>query len=211
VRRVSFTSFPGLRVKALLSLPEDSGGARRLPALLVADHRRGIPVWGNEQPLELNQWGDRAVLIVETIDRGSRVLERNLRSFSDDDAVHHMKRQAMVMGTTIESMQVYEILRSIELLRGLAFVDPQAITLAGRYDMAVNALYASLLDGSVARVVMTSPTGSHRYGPHYLGVLRYTDVRQVAELEASRVRLHGERPPELAKLAACDSLPDCLR
>lgn len=117
----------------------------------------------------------------------------------------------MVMGTTIESMQVYEILRSIELLRGLAFVDPQAITLAGRYDMAVNALYASLLDGNVERVVMTSPTGSHRQGPHYLGELGYMNVGHVAELEASRVRLLGERPPEMAKLAACGSLSDCLR
>ena len=57
----------------------------RLPALLIVDHRKGIPVWGNEQPLERNQWGNRAVLVVETLDRGSRALEQNLRSFTDDD------------------------------------------------------------------------------------------------------------------------------
>jgi len=63
------------------------------------DHRNGIPVWGNEQPLERNDWGRRAVLIVETLDKGSRALEQNLRSFSDDDPYHHMKRQAIVAGT----------------------------------------------------------------------------------------------------------------
>ena len=64
--------------------------------------------------------------MVETLDRGSRALEQNLRSFSDDDLVHHMKRQAMVAGTTLESMQVFEILRSLELLRSLPGVDPRA-------------------------------------------------------------------------------------
>ena len=78
----------------------------RLPVILLVDHRKGIPVWGNEQPLERNQWADRAVLTVEALDRGSRALEQNLRSFTDDDLLHHMKRQAMVAGTTLESMQV---------------------------------------------------------------------------------------------------------
>ena len=119
IQKVTFTSFEGLRVKATYSLPASSTPAVKLPAVLIVDHRKGIPVWGNEQPWERNQWGDRAVLIVETLDRGSRALEQNLRSFSDDDLLHHMKRQAMVAGTTLESMQVYEVLRSLDLLRSL--------------------------------------------------------------------------------------------
>ena len=119
IQKVTFTSFEGLRVKATYSLPASSTPAAKLPAVLIVDHRKGIPVWGNEQPWERNQWGDRAVLIVETLDRGSRALEQNLRSFSDDDLLHHMKRQAMVAGTTLESMQLYEILRSLDLLRSL--------------------------------------------------------------------------------------------
>ena len=128
IQRVSFTSFegPAGQRPSTRCPPADRHPARRLPALLLVDHRKGIPVWGNEQPLERNQWGNRAVLIVETLDRGSRALEQNLRSFSDDDPLHHMKRQAMVAGTTLESMQVYEILRSLELLRSLPNVDPAA-------------------------------------------------------------------------------------
>ena len=146
---VSFTSFDGLRVKALYSLPASAAPGARLPAVLLVDHRKGIPVWGNEQPLERNQWGNRAVLIVETLDRGSRALEQNLRSFSDDDLLHHMKRQAMVAGTTLESMQVYEILRSLELLRSLpTWIRSNHDLRQGR--RRVNGMYAALLDGRVA-------------------------------------------------------------
>jgi cephalosporin-C deacetylase-like acetyl esterase len=198
VQPVTFTSFEGLRVKAKLSLP--AGAAGKFPALVIADHRRGIPVWGNEQALERNQWGARAVLIVETIDRGSRALERNLRSFSDDDAVHHLRREAMVAGTTIDSMQVYELMRALELLRSVPEADTQRITITGKGEMGVNALYAALLDGGGARVVMRSPPASHRQGPHYLGILRFTDIAGAAGALPGKVAVAGEAPPALATL-----------
>jgi cephalosporin-C deacetylase-like acetyl esterase len=210
-RRVSFTSFEGLRVKGIYSLPAGTTESTRLPALVVADHRKGIPVWGNEQPLERSQWGARAVLLIETLDRGSRALEQNLRSFVDDDLLHHMKRQAMVMGTTLESMQVYEILRSLELLRSLPNVDAANVTILGKAEMGVNGMYAALLDGKVQRVILNSPTGSHRQGPHYLGVLRYTDISEVAAAMSGAVRIHGEAPESLRSLSRCSSLQDCLR
>lgn len=209
VQPVSFQSLEGLRVKAVYSLPEAAGG--KLPALLIADHRRGIPVWGNEQPLERNRWGDRAVLIVETVDTGSRALERNLRSYADNDPVHHMKRQAMIAGTTLESIQVYEILRALEFLRTLPEVDPARIAVAGKAEMGVNAMYAALLDGRVERVVLQSPTGSHRQGPHYLSVLRYTDIPEVAALFGPALRLSGEVPPGFGAIGRCTYLTDCLR
>jgi cephalosporin-C deacetylase-like acetyl esterase len=211
IRAVSFTSFDGLRVKGTYSLPANAAAGSRLPAVLLVDHRKGIPVWGNEQPLGRNQWGSRAVLIVETLDRGSRALEQNLRSFSDDDLLHHMKRQAMVAGTTLESMQVYEILRSLELLRSLPTVEAGAITVLGKGEDGVNGMYAALLDGRVARVVLQSPPASHIHGPHYLGVLRQTDIAQTAALLSDRVRVHGEVPDRLRAVKACGSVEACLR
>ena len=210
VRKVDFNSFDGIRVKALYSLPAKVSS--KLPALLVVDHRKGIRVWGNEQPLERNQWGDRAVLIVETLDRGTRALEQNLRSFSDDDPLHHMKRQAMIAGTTLESMQVYEILRSLELLRTMPEVDPAHITIAGKFETGVNGLYAAVLDQRVDRVILGSPPGSHRQGPHYLGILRYTDIPDVIRLMGQKVKLYGEVPDALrGRTAQCATLPACLQ
>jgi cephalosporin-C deacetylase-like acetyl esterase len=211
IQNVSFTSFEGLRVKATYSLPAGAASTDRLPAVLFVDHRKGVPVWGNEQPLERNQWGHRAVLIVETLDRGSRALEQNRRSFSDDDLVHHMKRQAMVAGTTLESMQVYEILRSFELLRSLPNVNPASVTILGKGDDGVNGMYAALLDGKVSRVILHSPPASHIHGPHYLGVLRYTDIPETAQLLAETVRVYGEVPDRMQSAKGCQSLQECLR
>jgi cephalosporin-C deacetylase-like acetyl esterase len=210
IRTVSFTSFEGLRVKALYSLP--AGATSKLPAVLVVDDRKGIRVWGNEQPLERNQWGNRAVFIVETLDRGTRALEQNLRSFSDDDALHHMKRQAMIAGTTLESMQVYEILRSLELLRTLPEVDSGRITITGKFDMGINGLYAALVDGKIERVILGSPPASHRQGPHYLGILRYTDISHSIALMDGKIRLYGEIPDAMnSRTAVCSTFAACLQ
>ena len=209
IRRVSFTTFEGLQAKAVYSLPAAATG-NRLPAILLVDHRKGIPVWGNEQPLERNQWADRAVLTVETLDRGSRALEQNLRSFTDDDLLHHMRRQAMVAGTTLESMQVYEVLRSLELLRSLPDVEANRITILGKGPDGVNGMYAALLDGKVSRVVLHSPPTSHVHGPHYLGVLRYTDIPETVGLLGDTVRVLGEKPDGLRSVKTCASLQECL-
>lgn len=209
IRKVTFNSFEGIRVRGILSTPLNAGS--RLPALVVVDDRKGIPVWGNEQPLERNQWGNRAVLLVETLDRGSRALERNLRSFADDDYLHHMKRQAMVAGTTLESMQVFEIMRSLELLRSLPEIDAAHIAITGKGENGINGLYAAVLDGNVERIILGSPTASHRSGPHYLDVLRYTDIPETVQMMASKVSLYGEIPPALVgKTRNCASLAPCL-
>ena len=220
VRNVSFNSFKDLRVRGVYSMPGFPVSGSRLPAVLVLDHRKGIPVWGNEQPLEGNRWGERAVMVVETLDRGSRALEENLRSFRDDDPLHHMKRQAMVVGTTLESMQVYEVLRSLAFLRSRAEVDPAKITIVGRGETGINGLYAALLDKDVERVILGSPPASHRQGPCYLGILRFTDIPEVIMLMKDKVRLYGEIPLTLQlflaqagldKTLLAESLEDCLR
>jgi hypothetical protein len=126
----------------------------------------------------------------------------------------------MVAGTTLESMQVYEVLRSLELLRSLPEVDPARITILGKGEAGVNGMYAALLDGKVARVVLGSPPPSHRQGPHYLGILRYTDIPEVILLMRDKVRIYGETPPALGPFLAKTgpgknlvgtSLADCLR
>ena len=220
VRAVSFNSFEDLRVRGVYSLPHSPGSSTGLPAVLVLDHRRGIPVWGNEQPLEGCRWGERAVLIVETLDRGSRALEENLRSFRDNDPLHHMKRQAMVAGTTLESMQLYEVLRSLKFLRSRPEVDPAKVTIIGKGEIGINGLYASLMDGGVDRVVVQSPPASHRQGPCYLGILKFTDIPEVIALMRDKVRLYGEIPPALQlfleqvgldKAVFAESLAECIR
>jgi hypothetical protein len=134
------------------------------------------------------------VLIIETIDIGSRALEGNLRSFRDDDPLHHMKREAMVCGTTIESMQLFEVLHSVEFLKTLPGVDPDRITVTGKGESGINGLYAALLDESIEKAVLCSPPASHRQGPCYLNVLRFTDIPEVVLLLGEKIGMYGEIP-----------------
>jgi hypothetical protein len=72
-------------------------------------------------------------------------------------------------------------------------------------------MYAALLDGKVQRVILHSPPASHVHGPHYLGVLRYTDIPETAALLAGQVRVYGEVPDPLRAAQPCPSLEECLR
>ncbi|MGH9854414.1 MAG: hypothetical protein ACREBD_31605, partial [Blastocatellia bacterium] len=69
-------------------------------------------------------------------------------------------------------------------------------------ETGVHGLYAALLDSSVRRVIVGSPPASHRQGPTYLGILRYTDIPEVIGLLGSRARLYGEIPPSLRPFTA---------
>lgn len=80
-------------------------------------------------------------------------------------------------------------------------------------------MYAALLDGNVQRVALGSPPASHRQGPSYLGILRYTDILEVIALLRAKVRLYGELPSALQlflanqgldKTLPAESLGDCL-
>jgi hypothetical protein len=89
-------------------------------------------------------------------------------------------------------------------------VDPRAITILSRGADGVNGMYAALLDGQVQRVILHSPTPSHVQGPHYLGVLRYTDVSRTAALLEPKLRAYGE-VPERFPAKMCGSLEECLQ
>jgi cephalosporin-C deacetylase-like acetyl esterase len=111
----------------------------------------------------------------------------------------------MIAGTTIESMQMYEVLRSVELLRTLPEVDPARISVTGKSQAGINALYAALLDGKVEHVILGSPPPSHRQGPHYLGILRYTDIPNIIEMMRPHVRVYGDTAG-----SSCRSLAACI-
>jgi cephalosporin-C deacetylase-like acetyl esterase len=208
-REINFNSFDGLRVRGIYSLPVAVPEGKVMPAVLVLEDEPDLAWWGGMTRKEGYRWGDRAVLILETLDIGSRAIDDSLR--------HQMRRQAMIAGCSFDGMRVFEIIRGIELLRSQPEVDGQKITVAGRGAMAVNGLYAALLDNDIARVVLEDPTGSHLEGPYYLGILTRTDIPEVVGLMEEKVRLLGGAPdavveaisnPDAKKIRA--SLAECL-
>jgi len=212
LRQVGFPSFTDLMVSGIYSLPENLAQGKRVPAVLVIRDERRQRWWPDVNRQEGFNWGERAVLVIEPLDNGARCV--------DDSLVHQMRRQAMIAGRSFDGMRVYEILRSLQLLRSLPEVDPERITVVGRGSMGVNALYAALLDGAVERVVLQSPPGSHLEGPYYLGILSRTDIPEVVALMAEKVRIYGSVPAEITNAlqravpdvpVQLNSLEDCLQ
>ena len=74
----------------------------------------------------------------------------------------------------------------------------------------MNGMYAALLDGKMSRVILHSPPASHVRGPHYLGVLRYTDIPDTAALLGDTVQVYGEAPDRIVS-RRCRSLDECLK
>ena len=103
----------------------------------------------------------------------------------------HVRRASAWAGRTVASMQVYDTLRGLEVVRQLPYVDGKKVALAARGEMAAVALYAALLDGQVSAVFLESPPASQNapsdpegHGPalEMLNCLRFTDLAQVAGL-----------------------------
>ncbi|HUW58219.1 MAG TPA: hypothetical protein VMZ92_16400 [Planctomycetota bacterium] len=103
----------------------------------------------------------------------------------------HVRRACAWTGRTVASMQVYDTLRAIEAARSMPELDDGRIFLAARGEMCAVVLYAALLDGKIAAVLLEDPPASQNEpsrpdgtGPavEMLQCLRVTDLAQVAGL-----------------------------
>ena len=77
----------------------------------------------------------------------------------------------------------------------------------------IPSLRISILDGNVEQIIIGSAPPSHRQGPHYLGILRYTDIPETISLTGRKVKLYGDTPDVLAAKggARCSTLAACLQ
>jgi hypothetical protein len=187
VRKVSFEGWDGIKISGWYSLPAHMDDNARLPGVIAINSGDSF---GWDPPLvgpEGYNWGERAVLVVDLLDSQTRTI--------DDSLAHQMRRQATIIGRSFDEMRVYELLRSVRLLRSMPEVDPSSVTITGRGALGVDGLYGALLAGGPpVKAVLESPTASHTEGPYFLGILRETDIPEVIALMGSRVKVVGETP-----------------
>mgnify|MGYP006270740233 CR=1 FL=1 len=118
----------------------------------------------------------------------------------------------MLTGRTVASMRVYDLLRALDVITSLDWVDREKAALMGSGDMAAIVLYASLLGGRPSTVVLHDPpaTQNVRSNPdgtgsalEMLNCLRHTDLPHIAGLlwPAELVFL-GPRPEEYSWASA---------
>ncbi|HEY5311870.1 MAG TPA: hypothetical protein VIK18_05100, partial [Pirellulales bacterium] len=97
-----------------------------------------------------------------------------------------IRRRFMLLGQTLESMQVWDIRRAMQALRSLPDAQGIPVTIVGSGESAAMALYASLFEPPVDRLVFTKLPRSHRDGPNFLNILRFLDMPQAVALAAER-------------------------
>ena len=116
----------------------------------------------------------------------------------------HVRRASAWTGRTIASMQVYDVLRTIEFCRTLDGVDPGEIGIAARDEMTVVAMYAALLDGNCHTLILENPPESQDSPSRpdgrgaaieMLNCLRITDMYQLpALLMPAKINFLGHVP-----------------
>ncbi|MCG8599577.1 MAG: acetylxylan esterase [Verrucomicrobiales bacterium] len=110
----------------------------------------------------------------------------------------HIRRRFALLGQTIDAMRVWDIRRCIQAWRELEGTDKPQLWVQASGSMAGNALYASLFEKDIHTLDLHDMPASHREGPVYLNVLRFTDIPQVAAIvgENTRIRIYSDKPEE---------------
>ncbi len=190
--RFAFTSEVGWRLHGIRRNPRDAKGP--LPAVVVLKSPGEARNASDDFATQIRQpW---ISVIVETRGTGD--------TSWGEDLNWHVRRASAWTGRSIASMRVWDAMRGLEAARALPGVDAAQISIAARGEMAAVALYAALLDGRVASVIVQSPpatqdAASQKDGRgeaiEMLNCLRHTDVPYVAGLlHPTPVTVAGEFP-----------------
>ena len=97
-----------------------------------------------------------------------------------------LERSFALLGGTIETMQVWDILRAIDYLNEAEGLKLSSISLFGRKTMAALSIYAAAFDDRITRVIVENPPATHWHDAPLLNVLRVTDLPESAGLIAPR-------------------------
>ncbi|HEX2520964.1 MAG TPA: acetylxylan esterase, partial [Terriglobia bacterium] len=183
-REIMFSPDQGIRLRALYRGP--SAQASTTALLYVASD--GEDDDSIRRTLTQLLGEEKALMIV--FPRGVGEVPWNKVIYRD------MLRNAMHVGHTVDSMRLWDVLQSVEVLKRQGQVDLRRITILGRSGSGILALYAAILDDSIAQVMLIDPPVSHRQGPIFLNILRYTDLPETAALLAPRRLVFYGRIPE---------------
>lgn len=171
---VEFTTEESIRVHGQLFIPRD--GKPSHPALIFVKGKDDI-VFSVDYDRLLSAFADHVVLVL---------VPRATDYPMDVRRTSVTKMTAALLGGTLESMQLWDILRSVDYLVDEAKLNLSSISVYGRKDLGGLALHAAALDSRISRVILDDPPSSHWQAPALLNVLRITDLPEVAGLIAPR-------------------------
>jgi dienelactone hydrolase len=173
-KEVTFNAEPGVRIRAQRYTPKGSTG----PMPLLVHVKHAGDAWYSSDFDERLPLLDRASVLVVV----PRFSELSMSAAESTD----LERTAAWTGRTIASMRVWDTLRAVRWALEEEKIPATRITLFGRGDAGVVAMYAALFDERVHGVILADPPASHWQSPALLNVLRVTDIPEAAAALAPR-------------------------
>jgi cephalosporin-C deacetylase-like acetyl esterase len=171
---VEFTTEAGIRVNGQLFVPRDA--AKQTSALIYVKGSSDV-VYPVDYDLILPALGQQVVFVLQP--RGVDYPMSNYKLAT-------IKRTAVLQGSSLESMQIWDILRSVDFLKEDQGLPLSTISVYGRRTIGPLGIYAAALDPRITRVILDDAPASHWQGPALLNVLRITDLPEAAALIAPR-------------------------
>jgi len=104
----------------------------------------------------------------------------------DAKLMKRFRRSAMFLGRTLDDMRLYDVLCAVDQVASDPSFNGRDLTVVGRGVSGLLGAYAALLDSRITRVILHSPPLTHKDGPIFLNILRYTDVPQALAMLAPR-------------------------
>jgi hypothetical protein len=113
----------------------------------------------------------------------------------DEKKQIQIRRRFMLLGQTLEGMQVWDVRRAVQATRTLPGAKDLPIRIEASGPMAGVALYAALFEPAVTELQLHDLPRTHMQGPHFLNVLRVLDVPQALAMAAERAKVRIDRTP----------------
>ena len=174
-KECSFQSEAGVRIRAQVLTPKNR------PAdapLLIYVKRVADSFYGSDVDELLPLMSRYSVLTLNT-----RLTEQAMSPADYTD----VERTATWAGRTIAAMQVWDLLRAVEWAANEEKIPASSVSIYGKGEMGVVAMYAALFDERIKQVILNDPPSSHWQGPTLLNVLRVTDVATLRVMHQTQV------------------------
>ena len=170
---MEFTSQPHVRLRMTFSSPPTSGSTRTVVLQVGEPAPEGREGHATFMPRGMGE-----------------------SAWSGDEKKHtQIRRRFMLLGQTLEGMQVWDVRRAVQALRALPGHKNLPIRLEASGPMAGVALYAALFEPAVAELQLHDLHRSHTQGPQFLNVLRVLDMPQALAMAAERTKVHIDQTP----------------
>lgn len=100
----------------------------------------------------------------------------------DPEHTTHIRRRFALLGQSLDAMRAWDIRRALQAIREVPELADAPIEIRARGETGLLAVYASIWEPGVKRLLLSSPPSSHRDGPILPFVSRILDVPQALGL-----------------------------